>query len=152
MKKFLFAIFILFTFSGFSQSESKRIAQFNIEGKVAIQGYDPVAYFKQGKAVKGKKELTSVYEGVLYYFSSVSNKSAFVNSPSSYEPQYGGWCAFAMGNSGEKVTVNPETFKIIDSKLYLFYNAFFSNTLKSWNKDQSNLKLKADSNWKKIIQ
>lgn len=152
MKKFLFAIFILFTFSGFSQSESKRIAQFNIEGRVAIQGYDPVAYFKQGKAVKGKKELTSVYEGVPYYFSSVSNKSAFVNSPSSYEPQYGGWCAFAMGNSGEKVTVNPETFKIIDSKLYLFYNAFFSNTLKSWNKEQSNLKLKADSNWKKIIQ
>lgn len=152
MKKFLFAIFILFTFSGFSQSESKRIAQFNIEGKVAIQGYDPVAYFKQGKAVKGKKELTSVYEGVSYYFSSVSNKSAFVNSPSSYEPQYGGWCAFAMGNLGEKVTVNPETFKIIDSKLYLFYDAFFSNTLKSWNKDQSNLKLKADSNWKKIIQ
>jgi hypothetical protein len=56
MKKFIFAIFILFTFSGFSQSESKRIAQFNREGKVAIQGYDPVAYFKQGKAVKGKKE------------------------------------------------------------------------------------------------
>jgi hypothetical protein len=48
-----------------------------------------------------------------------------VNSSSSYAPQYGGWCAFAMGNSGEKVTVNPETFKIIDSKLYLFYNAFF---------------------------
>jgi len=152
MKKFILAICILFTFSGFSQSEGKRIDQFNLEGKVAIQGYDPIAYFKQGKALEGKKEINSIYEGVTYYFSSASNKSAFVNSPSSYEPQYGGWCAFAMGESGDKVAINPSTFKIIDGKLYLFYNAFFRNTLKSWNKDQSNLKLKADSNWKQIIQ
>ncbi|SEA85305.1 YHS domain-containing protein [Flavobacterium gillisiae] len=152
MKKLLFAICILFTFYGFSQSEGKRIDQFNLDRKVAIQGYDPVVYFKQGKALKGKKELTSIYEGVTYYFSSASNKSAFVKSPLSYEPQYGGWCAFAMGDSGEKVEVNPETFKIIDGKLYLFYNAFFRNTLKSWNKNQSDLILKADSNWKKIIQ
>jgi len=50
------------------------------------------------------------------------------------------------------VPVNPETFKIIDGKLYLFYNSFFSNTLKNWNKNQSNLKVKADGDWKKIIQ
>lgn len=152
MKKLLFAICILFAFSGFSQSEGKKIEQFNLDGKVAIQGYDPVAYFKQGKALKGKKELTSIHEGVIYYFSSASNKSAFLNSPISYEPQYGGWCAFAMGDSGDKVAIDPDTFKIIDGKLYLFYNAFFRNTLKSWNKDQLNLKSKADSNWKKIIQ
>jgi YHS domain-containing protein len=152
MKKLLFGICILFTFSGFSQSEGKRIDQFNLDRKVAIQGYDPVAYFKQGKALKGKKDLTSIYVGVTYYFSSASNKSAFAKSPLSYEPQYGGWCAFAMGDSGDKVAIDPNTFKIIDGKLYLFYNAFFRNTLKSWNNDQSNLKLKADSNWKKIIQ
>lgn len=51
----------------------------------------------------------------------------------------------------EKVEIDPETFKLIDGKLYLFYNAYFNNTLKSWNKDEVNLKKKADANWKKFI-
>jgi hypothetical protein len=85
-------------------------------------------------------------------FSSAVNKEYFSKNPSKYEPQFGGWCAFAMGDSGEKVEINPETFKIIDGKLYLFYNAFFNNTLKSWNKDEANLKAKATSNWNKIIK
>ena len=79
-----------------------------------------------------------------YNFSSQANKDLFLKNPASYEPQYGGWCAYAMGYSGEKVEINPETFKILDGKLYLFYNAFFNNTLKSWNKDEVNLKKKAD--------
>ena len=57
-----------------------------------------------------------------------------------------------MGDSGEKVEINPQTFKIVDERLYLFYNAYFNNTLKSWNKDQANLKSKAESNWKKTIK
>jgi len=101
-----------------------------------------VAYFTQKKAVKGKSLITSTYEGVIYYFSTQANKDAFLKSPSSYEPQYGGWCAYAMGSSGEKVEIDPETFKIIEGKLYLFYNAYFNNTLKSWNKDETNLKKK----------
>jgi hypothetical protein len=69
-----------------------------------------------------------------------------------YEPQYGGWCAFAMGDSGDKVSISPSTFKIIDGKLYLFYNSFFNNTLKTWNKNQKDLNKKATINWKEIIQ
>jgi hypothetical protein len=57
-----------------------------------------------------------------------------------------------MGSSGGKVEINPETFKIIDGKLYLFYNEYFNNTLKSWNKDEDNLKSKADTNWKKFYK
>lgn len=147
---YLFVIFISLT--TFAQNESKRITHFNIEDKVAIQGYDPVAYFKQGKAVKGKKELTATYEGVIYNFSMPVNREYFLKNPLKYEPQFGGWCAYAMGDSGEKVEINPLTFKIVDEKLYLFYNAYFNNTLKSWNKDEVNLKSKADSNWKKIIK
>ena len=153
MKKQIIYFFIIFiSFTAFAQNESKRIKQFNLEKNVAIQGYDPVAYFKQGKAVKGKKEVTSSFEGVIYNFSSTVNKELFVKNPSAYEPQYGGWCAFAMGDSAEKVDINPQTFKIIDGKLYLFYNAFFNNTLKSWNKNQVGYKANADANWKKIIQ
>lgn len=150
MKKQILIVFVtLIAATTFGQTASKRIAQYNLEKNVAIQGYDPIAYFKLKKAVKGKNSLAASYEGVTYYFSTKENKDSFVKNPTSFEPQYGGWCAFAMGDSGEKVEINPETFKIIDGKLYLYYNAFFNNTLKSWNKDEVNLKKKADLNWKK---
>lgn len=149
-KRILFIVFVAFVhLASFAQSE-KRAANFNLEKNIAIQGYDPVAYFKQNKAIKGKKEIASSYQGVVYYFSTAANKEAFAKNPGNYEPQYGGWCAYAMGANGEKVEVNPETFKIVDGKLYLFYNAYFNNTLKSWNKDEVNLKKKADVSWKKL--
>ena len=150
MKNIFLLTIAFLSMTTFGQNAAKRISNYNLEKKVAIQGYDPVAYFVQKKAVNGKSTLASTYDGVVYYFSSQANKDLFLKNPSSYEPQYGGWCAFAMGDYGEKVEINPETFKIIDGKLYLFYNAFFNNTLKSWNKDETNLKKKADTNWKKI--
>lgn len=152
MKKCCIILFVgLFSVITFAQITTKRTSEFNLEKKVAIQGYDPVAYFTQKKAVKGKASFATTYEGVTYNFSSQANKELFLKNPASYEPQYGGWCAYAMGASGEKVEINPETFKIVDGKLNLFYNAFFNNTLKSWNKDEANLKKKADANWKKIV-
>lgn len=150
MNKQIFVLFLSFlTFSVVAQTATKRTAEFNLENKIAIQGFDPVSYFK-GKPLKGKKEIAATYEGVVYNFLSVANRDAFLKKPTSYEPQFGGWCAYAMGSSGDKVEINPETFKILDGKLYLFYNAYFNNTLKSWNKDEVNLKKKAESNWKKF--
>lgn len=129
-----------------------RKKQFNLNDEgVAIKGYDPVAYFKSNEAVKGKKELAVFFQGALYYFSSVENKEEFKKNPAKYEPEYGGWCAYAMGAKGEKVSIDPETFKIVNGKLYLFYNRNFTNTLKSWNKDEASLKTKADINWKNIF-
>ncbi|MGV3697258.1 YHS domain-containing (seleno)protein [Flavobacterium sp.] len=152
MKKLSMILFVtLVSVTAFAQTAAKRTKEFNLENKVAIQGYDPVAYFTQKKAVKGKTAIASTYEGVTYNFSSQGNKETFLKNPSSYEPQYGGWCAYAMGANGEKVEINPETFKIVDGKLNLYYNAFFNNTLKSWNKDEANLRKKADANWKKVI-
>lgn len=80
----------------------------------------------------------------------MKNKDLFAAAPVKYEPQYGGWCAYAMGAKGEKVSVDPETFKITDGKLFLFYNRFFTNTLKDWNKDENNLKINADKSWEKF--
>jgi YHS domain-containing protein len=147
--KHLLILFVAFL-SATTFAQHSRSSQFNLENKKAIQGYDPVTYFTQKKAVKGKTTIAATYDGVVYNFSSQANKDIFVKNPAGYEPQYGGWCAFAMGDYGEKVEINPETFKILDGKLYLFYNAYFNNTLKSWNKDEANLKKKADVNWKKI--
>lgn len=152
MKKSILSIVLFFaTVFSFAQSVAIRSKEFNLNNKVAIQGYDPVAYFKQNKAVKGKNEISATQDGVIYYFSSQANKDLFVKSPSTYEPQYGGWCSYAMGATGEKVEIDPQTFKITNGKLNLFYNAFFNNTLKTWNKDEVNLKKKADTNWKKFV-
>jgi YHS domain-containing protein len=152
MKKLVLLALILISGISFAQNDAKRVSQYNLENKVAILGYDPVGYFNQNKAIKGKKELSASYQGVVYKFSSNENKEMFLKNPSKYEPQYGGWCAYAMGSAAKKVEINPETFKIIDGKLYLFYNAYFNNTLKEWNKDETNLKNEANNNWKKIYK
>ena len=129
-----------------------RKKQFNLEDGLAIQGFDPVAYFLQNKAVKGNKDLALYHQGVTYYFSSATNKEEFKKNPARYEPEYGGWCAYAMGEKGEKVSIDPKTFKIVGGKLHLFYNRFFNNTLTDWNKDETNLKRKADANWQKFYK
>jgi len=123
----------------------------NLEEGVAIQGYDPVAYFVSGKPLKGKKEFEHNVQGATYYFSSTNNREKFIQNPSAFEPQYGGWCAYAMGATGEKVEIDPETFKVADGKLYLFYNSFFNNTLPKWSKDEATLKAQADRNWDAVV-
>lgn len=153
MKTILILTFnLFFTILAFGQNgvAAKRVANYNLNNNIAIQGYDPVSYFVDAKATKGKKEFSSTYLGVVYQFASLAHKMLFDKNPAAYEPQYGGWCAYAMGEKGEKVEINPETFKIIEGKLYLFYNAFFNNTLKEWNKNQTVLKKNADANWIKI--
>ncbi len=147
----LFTALQFFCLSGFTQDAGGlRKKHFNLENGIAIKGYDPVAYFTQNKAVKGSKGQAVLQQGIIYYFSSVANKESFTANPSKYEPEYGGWCAYAMGEKGEKVTVDPETFKILNGKLYLFYNKYFTNTLKDWNKNEAGLKKNADANWPKL--
>ncbi|AYL98827.1 YHS domain-containing (seleno)protein [Mucilaginibacter celer] len=130
-----------------------RKKQFNLDKSgLAIEGYDPVAYFTQQKAVEGKKDITLTNEGVTYHFATTQDRDLFKANPSKYEPQYGGWCAYAMGATGEKVEIDPATFKLLDGKLYLFYNKYFNNTKKKWDKDEANLKTKADANWVKFVR
>jgi YHS domain-containing protein len=134
-----------------AQSDDIRTKHFNLEKQVAIEGYDPVSYF-DNKPIEGKSEIKFTYKGASYLFSNPQNLTKFKANPEKYEPSYGGWCAYAMGETGEKVKIDPETFKIIDGKLYLFYNFWGNNTLTEWNKNEKPLKTKADQNWKKIVQ
>jgi YHS domain-containing protein len=140
-------VLLMSSLFAFSQ-QTIRKTQFNIDkNSVGASGYDVVAYFSQNKAVKGDKQFAVSAEGVLYYFSNQTNKELFLKDWKKYEPQYGGWCAYAMGANGEKVETDPETFKIADGKLYLFYHSWTNNTLTKWNKDETKLKTKADKNW-----
>jgi YHS domain-containing protein len=129
-----------------------RVAQFNSDKGLALQGYDPVTYFTQNKAIKGKSEFSATVEGITYYFATAEDRDIFKKDHIKYEPQYGGWCAYAMGSSGEKVDVDPETFKITNGKLYLFYHSWVNNTLTKWNADEKNLKPKADASWAKFTK
>lgn len=156
MKKLFFIILVFLTVLNVSQAQTTPAARqksFNIaSGNLALQGYDPVAYFTTKKPTKGNSRISYSHEGVTYYFASEANKKAFTTSPTAYEPQYGGWCAYAMGATGEKVEIDPTTFKILNGKLYLFYNAYFNNTLPKWNSDEKNLKAKAETNWAKFTR
>ena len=146
----LIVVFVATAGIGVAQ-EATRKKHFNLDGGLALAGYDAVAYRNDLKAVKGKKEFTTPYDGVTYYFTSAANREEFKKNPGKYEPAYGGWCAYAMGASGEKVSVDPKTFKIVNGRLNLFYNRFFNNTLDDWNKNEPGLKKKADANWQKLF-
>jgi len=148
MKNTILILLFILIYSGIAIAQpALRAKHFNLEDGLAIQGFDPVAYFTQHKAVKGNKQYVVTFDGVNYYFATIANKNLFLEDSKRYEPQYGGWCAYAMGSTNEKVEIDPETFKIIDGKLYLFYHSWVNNTLTKWNEDEVNLKNKADANW-----
>jgi YHS domain-containing protein len=155
--RYLFVVAIAhasLVFTGQAQNTVKTSKDiFNISnGQLAISGYDPVAYFTDNAAKEGKKEFSYTYDGIVYRFNSMQHLQLFKSDAEKYKPQYGGWCAYAMGATGEKVDVDPETFKVLNGKLYLFYNRFFNNTKKSWDKDEANLRQKADANWQKFTK
>ncbi len=128
-----------------SQSED-----FNTKKGFAVSGYDVVSYFDDNPQ-KGSMEIVLTHNEVKYSFVNKENKEQFLANPDKYIPQYGGYCAYAMAVSAKKVSVNPETFEIRDSKLYLFYNSGKTNTLESWLQESpEELRLKADNNWDKL--
>jgi len=144
MKTFFLLSMSFFTFFSFSQDKKS-----NIQHGYAAGGYDVVAYFSN-KAIKGDKKFTTTYQKIAYKFANQENLSTFIENPEKYIPQYGGWCAYAMGKDGSHVKINPETFEIIEGKLYLFYNAFGTNTLKKWKEEgEEKLKKQADEYWLK---
>ena len=154
MRTLLLSLIIIASLSSNAQNNDsdKRKRQFNISnGNLAVEGYDVLSYYISGPK-KGSKNFSTIHNGITYYFSSQINLDLFKKSPEKFEPAYGGWCAYAMGNTGEKVEVDPETYKIVEGKLYLFYNAYFTNTLPKWNKDEKSLKLKAEKNWLTIYK
>ena len=123
---------------------------YNTKKGAIANGYDVVAYFGN-EAIKGVKKVSTKHNGVTFRFSSKENLEIFKKDPEKYIPQYGGYCAYAIGLKGEKVSINPKTFEIRDGKLYLFYNAWGTNTLDLWNKEGAEeLKKKADKNWEKV--
>lgn len=116
---------------------------------VGVAGYDPVSYFPEGggKPQRGLIGVSAEYEGVTYRFASEEHRSRFQKNPAKYLPAYGGWCAWAAGELGKRVDVDPESFEIRDGRLYLFYRDSRLDTRTLWLPKAQELINKADSNW-----
>lgn len=127
--------------------QSKSLLNLDKKG-IAIQGYDPVAFFTQNQPVKGRPEFESKYNGARYLFASAEDKATFDADPAKYEPQFGGFCAFAV-SEGHTAPVKIEAFQIVNGRLLMQYDL---GVRKQFNKDtQGNLQ-KADRNWPGLIQ
>ncbi|AXT54097.1 hypothetical protein D1818_16300 [Aquimarina sp. BL5] len=145
MKKFIVILFL-----GITASLTAQQIDYNVKKGFVAEGYDVTEYFNN-KAVKGVSKFITTHDNVKYKFVSQENLEKFKNNPEKFVPQYGGYCAYAVGANADKVDIDPETYEIRDGKLYLFYNSWGVNTLTKWNKEGAeDLKNKADINWQKI--
>ena len=112
-------------------------------GDPAIKGYDTVAYFTAGKALKGNESFTFQWHDMTWYFLTKENRDLFAAGPEKYAPQYDGYCAWAMTESRKAIT-DPEVWKIVDGKLYLNCS---KSAYEKWSRDiPGNIK-KADTIW-----
>ncbi|WP_310473858.1 YHS domain-containing (seleno)protein [Sandarakinorhabdus sp.] len=113
---------------------------------LALSGYDPVAYFTQGKPVKGLKQFTTRYNGADWQFASAADLAAFKANPAKYAPQYGGHCAWAV-SQGYTASGDPQVWKIVGDKLYVNYNAEVGE---KWSKSIPDFIKSGNANWAKM--
>lgn len=115
---------------------------------LALQGYDPVGYFTDDKPVKGSPEFTATYKGATYQFASAEHRDMFNQSPSKYEPQFGGFCGYAA-SINKLAPIEVDKFQVLHDRLILQHN---KKAWDLWHQDvEGNLK-KADANWPTLSQ
>lgn len=146
MKRILSAI-LLFALALPALAQSKSLLNLDKTG-VAIQGYDPVAFFTDNKPVKGKPELVFRHNGATYQFATKENRNAFKADPAKYEPQFGGYCAYGVSR-GKLVEIDVEAFQIVDGKLLLQYS---KGVRDDFNKDSKGNLAKANANWPGLVE
>lgn len=114
----------------------------------AVDGYDTVAYHTQGKPVKGSAEFETEYKGAKWLFASQEHLDLFLADPDKYRPQYGGYCAYALGAKRQLVEGDPEVWDVRDGKLYLNIN---KGAKRLWLKDVETYIAKADGYWPAVL-
>lgn len=145
LRKYLTSFFLVVTMiAGVGGAQA---GAYNVDRQgLLMRGYDPVAYFTDGKPVKGAAEFTAAYQGATLHFASAANRDAFVKEPEKYLPLYGGFCAYGVA-SGAKVDGDPMVWKIVDGRLYLNINKSIGNTFAA---DPATYIKRADQNWSKL--
>ena len=114
---------------------------------LGLKGFDPVAYFTDGKPARGQDNLTTTHNGLIWRFATAAHLAAFEKEPAKYLPVYGGFCAWGIAQ-GKLFDVDPATgWMIADRKLYVFFNA---DILKLYQSDRVTLTARAEQNWPKL--
>ena len=114
---------------------------------VAVSGYDPVAYFTEGKPVKGTPQFSIDHAGVEWRFSSQQNLDMFVANPQKYAPQFGGYCAWAVAHN-TTAKADPTQWSVVDGKLYLNYDAEIQSR---WIKDKMTYIERGNRHWPSVL-
>jgi YHS domain-containing protein len=127
--------------------QSKSLLNLDKTG-VAIQGYDPVAFFTDNKPVMGKEEIPAKYHGATYYFASKEHRDLFKQDPAKYEPSFGGYCAYGVSRN-KLVEIDVNAFQIVDGRLLLQYS---KSVRDDFNKDGKSNLAKADANWPVLVE
>ena len=130
----------------FAQTATKTLLNLDKTG-VAIQGYDPVAFFTDNKPVKGDPKLPAKHDGAIYLFSSKEHKDLFKADPAKYTPKFGGYCAYGVSRN-KLVEIDVDAFQIVDGKLLLQYS---KGVRDDFNKDTKGNLAKADANWASLV-
>ena len=115
---------------------------------IAVQGHDPVAYFTEGKPVKGSKDFTTEYQGAEFRFASAENLEKFKENPEKYAPQYGGYCAWAV-SQGYTAKGDADYWAIVDGKLFLNYNKKIQDR---WEQNRDVYIDDANTNWPEVLK
>ena len=136
------------TLLGASAAWSKDPVNSTLFGKTAIHGYDPVAYFTDGKPVPGKEDFEFQWMGAKWLFASAEHRDTFKSAPDKYAPQYGGYCAYGVAQ-GNAVDIDPNAWSIVDGKLYLNYDM---GVQKKWKQDVPGFIVKANKNWPAVLK
>ncbi len=145
MKSLFSAFLMLMALS--TVASAKELQNLDRSG-VAIQGYDPVAFFTNNRPVKGNAQFQSDYRGAKYYFASSEHKATFDKEPAKYEPQFGGYCAYGA-SQGHKAPIKIEAWQIVNGRLLMQYDLGVKD---DFNKDQQNNLSKADRNWPGLVE
>jgi YHS domain-containing protein len=128
-------------------AQSKSLLNLDKTG-LAIQGYDPVAFFSDGKPLKGKPELGLRHNGALYHFASKEHRDTFKADAAKYEPAFGGYCAYGVSRN-KLVEIDVEAFQVVDGKLLLQYS---KGVRDDFNKDAQGNLAKAKANWLALVE
>ena len=121
----------------------------NLDGKgVALQGYDPVAFFTDNRPVRGDQQFQTQYHGATYYFASAEHKAAFQKEPARFEPQFGGFCAYGASR-GKAVPIKIEAWQIVNGRLLMQYDL---DVKAKFNGDPQGNLSKADKNWPGLVE
>lgn len=145
MKRFITLVLITIALPLFAQTKTL----LNLDrSSVAIQGHDPVAFFTDGKPVRGSDQFVSRHGGATYKFATAEHKAAFDKEPAKYEPAFGGYCAYGVSRN-KLVEIDVDAFQIIDGRLILQYSKGVRN---DFNKDQQGNLGKAEKNWVGLVE